>query len=213
MSSNVQIYQIEKNAENIRKTILTNIIKMLTERQLLKPKDLDKNIAKTLDLKSDDMVYVIDLDPVDKEAAKEYTDKFVIKILLQKITSVGKASIIADFLNTYKKNSKLVVVKEISKKANQLVKSNYPKTEVFLDVELLMNIIDHHLVPTHKVLEASEANTFYETFNCKKRNMPKILTSDPIVRYYNMKLGDICRITRPSENSGYGVTYRLVIKG
>lgn len=213
MSSNVQIYQIEKNAENIRKTILTNIVKMLTERQLLKPQDLEKNIAKILDIKSDDMVYVIDLDPVDKEASKEYTDKFVIKILLQKITSVGKASIIADFLNTYKKNSKLVVVKEISKKAGQLVKTNYPKTEVFLDVELLMNIIDHHLVPKHELLAEAEAKTFYEKFNCKKRNMPKILTSDPIVRYYNMKIGDICRITRPSENSGYSATYRLVVKG
>ncbi len=116
-------------------------------------------------------------------------------------------------MNTYKKNSKLVVVKEISKKAGQLVKTNYPKTEIFLDVELLMNIIDHHLVPRHELLEASEVKTFYEKFNCKKRNMPKILTSDPIVRYYNMNIGDICRITRPSENSGYSVTYRLVVKG
>lgn len=213
MSSNVQIYQIEKNAESVRKTILTNAIKMLTERQLLKPEDLEKNIEKILAVKSDDMIYSIDLDPVNEEKAKEYTDKFIIKLLLQKITSVNKTSIVADFLNTYNKNSKLIVVKDISKKANQLIKTNYPKTEIFLDVDLLMNIVDHHLVPKHDVLPESEASTFYEKFNCKKRNMPKLLTSDPIAKYYNMKLGDICRITRPSENSGYCTTYRLVIKG
>lgn len=31
MANNIQIYQIEKTEEDIRKSVLTNIIKMLTE--------------------------------------------------------------------------------------------------------------------------------------------------------------------------------------
>ena len=41
--------------------------------------------------------------------------------------------------------------------------------------------------------------------------MLKIHKSDPISKYYNAQVGDIFRITRPSENSGLTNTYRLVI--
>lgn len=206
MADNIQIYQIEKTEEDIRKSILTNIVKMITERNLLNKSNLDDNINKLVNTKSDDMVYNINLD--DKEKTK-----LIIKLLPQKVTSVSKTSNIVDFLNTHKKYHNIIIVKELSKKADQVIKSNYPNTEVFLEENLLINIVDHDLVPKHEILTKEEAETFYEKYNCKKRNMPKILTSDPVARYYNMKIGDICRIIRPSETSGYTVTYRLVIKG
>ena len=43
--------------------------------------------------------------------------------------------------------------------------------------------------------------------------MKKILTSDPIVFYFNLKRGNIIRIIRPSEQSGNSVDYRIVAKG
>lgn len=206
MANNIQIYQIEKTEEDIRKSVLTNIIKMLTERRLLNKSDLEGNITKLVNTKSDDLIYNINLD--DKEKTK-----LVIKILPQKVTSVSKTSNIVDFLNTHKKYHNIVIVKELSKKADQVIKSNYTNTEIFLEEDMLINIVDHDLVPKHEILTKEEIDTFYEKYNCKKRNMPKILTSDPVARYYNMKIGDICRIIRPSETSGYTVTYRLVIKG
>jgi DNA-directed RNA polymerase I, II, and III subunit RPABC1 len=206
MANNIQIYQIEKTEDDIRKSVLTNIIKMLTERRLLNKSDLEGNITKLVNTKSDDLIYNINLD--DKEKTK-----LVIKILPQKVTSVSKTSNIVDFLNTHKKYHNIVIVKELSKKADQVIKSNYPNTEIFLEEDMLINIVDHDLVPKHEILTKEEIDTFYEKYNCKKRNMPKILTSDPVARYYNMKIGDICRIIRPSETSGYTVTYRLVIKG
>ena len=41
--------------------------------------------------------------------------------------------------------------------------------------------------------------------------MGKILSSDPLARYYGMKPGDILKIIRPSNCSGYSIYYRYCI--
>ncbi len=126
---------------------------------------------------------------------------------------MNKATGISDFLNSYKNNPKLVVVNSINKKAKQYISINYPKTEIFTEVELMVNLVDYVLVPKHEVLSKDEIDKFYKEFNCKKRNMPKMLTGDAVARYYNVKPGDIVRILRPSTTSGEAPAYRLVVKG
>jgi len=37
--------------------------------------------------------------------------------------------------------------------------------------------------------------------------MPRMLVSDPHAKYYNMKVGDICRLIRPSMTAAF---YRLI---
>lgn len=207
--SSINLYQIEKSNDDIRKTILTNIIKMLTERKLLKKENLDINIENILKVKSDNLVYIVPLDKYVDENSKN----FAIKIVFQKITAINKSFGISDFLVEYKMNPKLIVVKDISKKAQQHILNNYENTEIFLEKELMINIIDHVLVPKHELLSQDEVQLFFEKYNVKKRNIPRILSTDPIARYYNMKPGDICRIIRPSEKSGYVPTYRIVVKG
>ena len=64
-----------------------------------------------------------------------------------------------------------------------------------------------------KYKEETGKDIFFDKYHCKKRSVPKMLTSDPIARYYNMKPNDIVRITRPSKQSGYSRSFRLVIKG
>ena len=76
-----------------------------------------------------------------------------------------------------------------------------------------MNLIEHIYVPSHEILSNEESQQIIETYNTRKRDMPKMLTNDPIARYYNMQPGQICRIIRPSETSGFVSYYRLVIKG
>lgn len=206
MEKNIQ--QIEKNAEDIRITVLTNTIIMLTERGIFKKEQLDDNIKKILSIKSDDMTYIM---PIDTE---RYNNKeFIIKLIPQKITAINKSFGISDFLNTYKTTPKIIVVHEISKKALQFIMKNYPDTELFLEEELMINIIEHDIVPKHQILTTEEQWDVLQKYKLKKKQLPRIMNSDPIARYYNMKPGDICKITRPSEKAGYTVAYRLVIKG
>lgn len=204
-----KIFQIEKNNEDIRRTILTNIVKMLTERKLINEENTDQNIKKLLSTQSDDYSYGINVD--------KYTDNldkfFAIKIIHQKITAISKQSGISDFLYKYKDNPKIVIVKNISTKANQYVLNNFTKTEIFLEHELLINLVDHEYVPKYETLDKNSDDyiKYNEIFHCKKRNIPKLLLTDPVARYYNLKKHDIVRVLRPSETAGYSSLYRIVI--
>jgi DNA-directed RNA polymerase subunit H (RpoH/RPB5) len=197
--SDLSLFQIEKSSEDIRKTLLTNSVKMLTERKLLPKSDLEKNIAKILSLQSDDMIYAI--------------GNYSIKIVFQKVTAINKSYGISEFLAQLKSAPKIIIVKDISKKALQYILNSFSNTEIFLEKELMINLVDHVLIPVHEVLTDDETAVFYDKYNCKKRNMPKMLSTDPVARYYNMKPGQICRIIRPSEKAGFVASYRLVIKG
>ncbi len=209
--ADLSLFQIEKSPDVIRKTVLTNIIKMLTERKLLKKENEAGNIEKITSTQSDDMIYMV---PIDKTGTDEKSKTaFAIKIVFQKVTAINKSYGISEFLVNYKNNPKIVVVKDVSKKALQYILNNFGNTEIFLEKELMINIVEHVLLPTHEMLSPDEIQMFYEKYNCKKRNMPKMLSTDPVARYYNMKPGDICRIIRPSEKSGFIASYRLVIKG
>ncbi|MBA42687.1 MAG: hypothetical protein CMF62_01585 [Magnetococcales bacterium] len=205
MSNLSQFTQITVDKEQKQKIILTNIIKMLTNRKLLQFKKLDENIIKITTEESDIQVYKVDLDNVKP---------FYIKILNQKISAINKASGILDFVTQYEKNQNIIVVREYTKKALTQLETNYPNSEIFLEDELMINIVDQDFVPKHEVLKDIDLVNFLEQYKSKKKsNLPKLLVTDPVARYYRMKVGDICRIIRPSELSGYEHFYRLVVKG
>ena len=206
MSLIPQLIPVEVNSEYIKNTVLTNTIKMLTERKILLKENEEKNIKKIINTQTDDLIYKVDYENDEKKY-------IIIKILNQKITAINKTSPIGEFLNQYKNENKLVIVKSISNKTKQLVINTYTNTEIFLEKELMINLIDHIYVPRHEILSNDESQQIIEAYNTRKRDMPKILTNDPISRYYNMQPGQICRILRPSETSGYVPYYRLVIKG
>jgi DNA-directed RNA polymerase subunit H (RpoH/RPB5) len=203
------LYQSFKNSDDIIKTVLTNCIKMLTARKLLKEENLDKNTADIINKINIDLIFNVPMDKFTSEIDKI----LIVKIISQKVTSVSKTSNINDFLTMYKNSPKIIIAKDISKKAIQLITTNFPKTEVFLEEEFMINIIDNELVPKHELLSPEEEKEFYESYGCKKKNVPKIYSIDPIIRYYNMPIGSICKITRPSKTSGFVPFYRLVIKG
>ena len=56
------------------------------------------------------------------------------------------------------------------------------------------------------------AEAVKNTYEIKNKNIPLILSCDPIAKYYNMKQNDICKIIRPSKISGRSFGYRICIK-
>lgn len=203
---------VEKSSEIKRVTVLTNIIKMITERGILSHDKLEQNIKNITTMQSDDYVYKIPIDHKDKVNG---ASTFIIKLIYQKITSISKSSGIADFLLQHKNDPKIVVVSSISNKLMFNIKSDptYPNTEIFLEKELMINIIDHIAVPKHILLSEEELKRVLESYHAKRREIPEILVTDPVARYYNAKIGDMFRIIRPSETAGEAPYYRLVIRG
>ena len=217
MSLNPELIPVKKDAEIIRKTILSNIIKIFVERKNIN-KSFDKNIQYITKNRDDDS-YTITLDePIKcKSDDNDYKKKFdgsavMIKIIHQKVQGIAKIPAVKDYLTSYKYNHKIFIFDSISEKAKEMLTINN-HTEVFNEAFLMINILDHIDSPKYELLNEDEIKEILESYIIKKKDIPKILTSDPIVNYFNLKRGDIIRIIRPSEQSGKNIAYRIVANG
>lgn len=75
------------------------------------------------------------------------------------------------------------------------------------------NIFKHYLVPKHEILSPEERKEVLEKYRVEPYKLPRIKTSDPIVRVIGAKPGDIIKITRRSPTAGEHVYYRYVVEG
>ena len=75
------------------------------------------------------------------------------------------------------------------------------------------SILEHFLVPKHRVLPPEEAQKVLEKYRVKPQQLPYILASDPVVKAIGAKPGDIIEIIRDSETAGKAVYYRIVVEG
>lgn len=214
MSILPQLIPIELTHENRQKIVLTNVIKMLTNRGLLKSENLDKNIKNILNIQSDDLLYEVQLDnPSEYYKNTDSSKKLLIKIINQKITGVSKSSIIGEFLFNNKDNPKIAIVQSVTSKIREQISHDFQYAEVFLEKEMLINLVDHVSVPKHELLNEENTKKVLEEYGVKKKEMPRIYVTDPVSKYFNAKIGQIFKITRPSETAGEAPYHRLVVKG
>ncbi len=72
-------------------------------------------------------------------------------------------------------------------------------------------ILEHELVPEHRVLDLEEAAELLKRFNLKPWQLPQISFNDPIVQILGAKPGSIIEITRKSPTGGTAKYYRIVV--
>ena len=68
------------------------------------------------------------------------------------------------------------------------------------------------LVPKHTILNEEEKKVVFEKFDISSKNLPKISTTDPVVKEIGAKEGDVLKIDRKSPVSGSTTYYRIVAK-
>jgi len=184
--------------------VLSNVIKMLISRKLLDP---------TAYIKEQDYNNTLDKLDISTYKFENIIDKsqIIVKIMQQKITSVSKNVSLLEFLSKYDEAHKILIALDISPKTQRQIIAKSRNTEIFLESELMMNIIDYIHVPKHELLNDKEKEAFLASYDCKKKLIPRMFAGDPISRYYRAKVGDIFRITRPSETTCFSITYRIVV--
>ena len=83
--------------------------------------------------------------------------------------------------------------------------------EVWHEHDLLVDITEHELVPTHEVLDDQEKRTLLKRYRLKPGQLPRIQHKDPVARYFGMEKGQVVKITRNSETAGRYITYRICV--
>eukprot|EP00501_MAST-03F_sp_TOSAG23-6_P001151 GSMAST32.ASY1.ANO1.1194.1 assembled CDS len=83
--------------------------------------------------------------------------------------------------------------------------------ELFYRYELLVDITQHYLVPKHVLLTSEEKEQLLKRCKVKDTQLPRIVKSDPIARYFGLRIGDVLKVFRKSVNAGRYVTYRICL--
>ena len=107
----------------------------------------------------------------------------------------------------------IIIIKDkiASAVKTELEKDTYSNVEIFTHNELIFNITKNYLVPKHILLNEEEKQEVYKKYKMKNNDQfQQILVTDPVAKYYSMKVGDLCKIIRSSPSSGIGIAYRAV---
>lgn len=107
----------------------------------------------------------------------------------------------------------LVVRQSMTSSAAKIMGTMAPKyiLEHFTEAELVINITEHVLVPQHILMSEEEKKMLLSRYRLKETQLPRILISDPVARYYGLRRGQVVKIIRASETAGRYVTYRLAV--
>lgn len=199
-----ELFHIEITSNEKTKKILENIVKMLCDRHVLNYDKYKEHHNKLIDSINDEFLFKIKSDFND--------DLYIIKFVNYKLTTIKKISEIENILyDSYQHDHKIFVVNDIMKKAyDQFLE--FKNTEVFVEKELITNVLDHVLQPKFELLDKNERKQLLEEYNLNKKQLPRMLETDPVARYYNMKPGDIVRIIRQSITTCDAIYYRIIIK-
>jgi len=87
---------------------------------------------------------------------------------------------------------------------------------IFIVIEsikrLQFNILNHSIVPPHRVLTESAVNEIMKKYNITdKIQFPDISRFDPVARVIGLRPGQVCHIIRPSKTSIEANYYRICV--
>jgi len=75
----------------------------------------------------------------------------------------------------------------------------------------IIDILKHNLVPEFRILSKEEKEKLLERLGVTEDKLPKILSSDVVVKRINAKVGDVLEIKRKSQVAGESIYYRIVV--
>jgi len=79
-------------------------------------------------------------------------------------------------------------------------------------IRIQFNIMNHDLVPLHKIVSEKEKAELLKKYNIEPNQLPKILSTDPVSITIGAKPGQIVKIIRNSHTAKEAIAYRFVVE-
>lgn len=149
-------------------------------------------------------------------------EKIYIKYYLSKsLRPANLQEMIDDLFNVEevlnKKDTLLVVVKdEVNETLINTVKHIWESEKIFIILiplkRLQFNILEHILVPSHRVLNEDEKISIKNRYNIvNDGEFPELTRFDPVAQALGIRPGQVCEIIRPSKTAISAPYYRICI--
>jgi len=109
----------------------------------------------------------------------------------------------------------IVITKDkINDSLTKMMESIFIKDKIFLTIfnlkQLQFNILEHSLVPPHRILSTEEENEIIKKYNIRERKQfPEISRFDPVAKVLGMRPDSVCEIIRPNKSAIESKYYRL----
>jgi DNA-directed RNA polymerase subunit H len=114
-----------------------------------------------------------------------------------------------------KKDTLMIVVKdEINETLTNTVKHIWESEKIFIIIQpikrLQFNILNHILVPPHRILSELEKTNIKKKYNIVNDNcFPDISRFEPVAQAIGIRPGEVCAIIRPSKTAISAPYYRI----
>ena len=167
--------------------IRITILELLSQR---KYKDIKEEENRIFALDDKDNILCVFMDIL----VKLNVDEIKKKIFIMQEEKIAHSIIIHNSLVTPTSQVKAII---------ENLPNIFMEIETFPESDLLINITKHVYVPKHEVLSPEEGRKFRSKYGT---DIPVLLKTDAISRFYNFHKGDIIEITRRNDY----VAYRIV---
>jgi DNA-directed RNA polymerase subunit H (RpoH/RPB5) len=156
-------------------------------------------------------------DPDDKKIRKIYIKYYLEKTLRPQ----NVQEIIDDLFNLEevlnKDDTLMIIVKdETNDTLLNLMKHIWEQDGILIVIQnikrLQYNILEHTLVPNHRILSRTEYSNIKEKFNIMDDGQfPEISRFDPVAQVIGIRPGQVCEIIRPSKSAVQSTYYRICV--
>jgi DNA-directed RNA polymerase subunit H len=110
----------------------------------------------------------------------------------------------------------IIIKEEPNETLINLLKHIWEQDGIFIVIQSLkrlqFNILDHVLVPPHRILSNREVMQIKEKYNVMNNNQfPDISRFDPVAQVIGIRPGQVCEIIRPSKTAIEAKYYRICV--
>ena len=114
-----------------------------------------------------------------------------------------------------KKDDLIIITKDkVPETMTKLMSNTYLRDGIFFVIfnlkQLAFNILNHTLVPPHRILSEKEERAMRKKYNITNNSeLPEISRFDPVAKAIGIRPKQVCEILRPSKTSVVTKFYRL----